>query len=150
MYSNLWDSGNHLTHDNFTREDSAPGPSDRSFGRVFTIFFSLVGLWPLLHRMPVKWWALIAAAVIASVTLIRPSLLHPANRLWTWFGLMLGKITNPIFTGLLFFFVITPIGLLMRLTGKDLLRLRRDHSASTYWIERRPPGPKPESMPQQF
>jgi hypothetical protein len=98
----------------------------------------------------VRSWALIVSAVFLALTLIRPSLLHPANRLWTRFGLLLSKVTNPIFTGLLFFLVITPVGLFMRLTGKDFLRLRRDLSASTYWIERLPPGPKPESMPQQF
>jgi hypothetical protein len=142
--------GTHLTHEHLNHEDIAAGPSDRSFGRVFTIFFCLVGAWPLLHRAPVRWWAFATAGVFALLTLIRPSLLHPANRLWNRFGLLLSKVTNPILTGLLFFFVITPIGLLMRITGKDLLRLRRDPSSSTYWIERHPPGPTPESMPQQF
>lgn len=139
-----------MTHEHLKHEDVAPGPSDRSFGRVFSIFFCLVGLWPLLHRAPVRLWAFITAGVFALLTLIRPSLLHPANRLWTRLGLLLSKVTNPIFTGLLFYLVITPIGLLTRITGKDLLRLRRDLSASTYWIERRPPGPSPDSMPQQF
>ncbi len=103
-----------------------------------------------MHHAPVRWWALVASAVCLTLSLIRPSLLHPANLIWTRFGLLLSKVTNPIFTGLLFFLVITPLGLLMRLAGKDLLRLRRDVNASTYWIERHPPGPKPESMPQQF
>ncbi len=141
---------NQLTHEHLTHDDPATGPSDRSFGWVFAVFFSLVGIWPLLHRAPVRWWAVSISGTFALLTLIRPSLLHPANRMWTRFGLLLSRITNPVFTGLLYFLVITPIGLLMRLSGKDLLRLRRDLNATTYWIQRRPPGPKPESMPQQF
>jgi hypothetical protein len=139
-----------VTHEHLTHDDPATGASDRSFGWVFSIFFSLVGLWPILHGAPVRWWALCAAGLFGLVTLIRPSLLHTPNRVWTRFGFLLGRITNPIFTGLLFFLVITPIGSFMRFTGKDLLRLRRDPAAPSYWIERRPPGPKPESMPQQF
>lgn len=145
-----WGSGTHLTHEHLTTEDTASGPSDRSFGWVFTIFFCLAGAWPMLYHEPARRWALVISAVFALVTLLRPALLHPANRLWTRFGLLLGKLTNPIVTGLLFFLVVTPIGLLLRLAGKDLLRLRRDPDASSYWIERRPPGPPPESMPQQF
>jgi hypothetical protein len=138
------------THEDFNRKEELKGPSDRSFGWVFTAFFSLIGAWPVFFGRPPRVWALGIAALILVVTLVRPGLLHPANRAWMKLGLLLGRITNPIVTALLFYLVFTPMGLLMRLLGKDLLRLRSDPNATSYWIERRPPGPKPESMAQQF
>jgi hypothetical protein len=76
--------------------------------------------------------------------------LNPLNRLWLKFGLLLYKIVNPIVLGLLFFATIAPIGLIMRLTGKDFLRLKLDREAKSYWIERAPPGPSPQSMRNQY
>ncbi len=138
------------THEDFSRQEHVRGPSDRSFGWVFTIFFALVGGWPAWHGRPVRAWALALSAAFALVTVARPALLGPANRLWMRFGLLLSRIVNPIVTAVFFYVVITPVGLLLRLSGKDPLRLRRDPAASSYWIERRPPGPEPDTMSHQF
>jgi hypothetical protein len=84
-----------------------------------------------------------------SAASFRPALLHPLNRLWMKLGLLLHKIVNPIVMGLLFYGTIWPTGLAMRMRGRDLLRLKRDPDADTYWIAR-PPGPLPETMRDQF
>jgi hypothetical protein len=86
----------------------------------------------------------------AGVALVRPALLTPMNRLWTKFGLLLSKIMNPLVLGILFYATVVPIGLLMRATGKDPLRLKFDRAAPSYWIVREPPGPPAESMKNQF
>lgn len=138
------------THEDFTSKVELKGPSDRSFGWVFTAFFLLVGLWPLFRGRPLRGWALALAAVILLVAVLRPSVLHPANRAWMRLGLLMGRIVNPIVTALLFYGVFTPLGLLMRARGKDPLRLRPAPDAVSYWINREPPGPKPETMSRQF
>ncbi len=138
------------THEDFSRHQEDRGPSDRSFGVVFAVFFALVGAWPAVHHRPMRLWAFGVAALFALMAMARPALLHPANRLWMRFGLLLAQIVNPIMTALLFYTVITPFALLMRALGKDPLRLRYDRAAPTYWIERDPPGPAPQSMSQQF
>jgi len=76
--------------------------------------------------------------------------LSPLNRMWTWLARALNKIVNPVVTAALFYLVFTPVGVLMRLTGADPLRLRFDKGAKTYWIEKQPPGPPPETMARQF
>lgn len=138
------------THEDYSRKEDIKGPSDRSFGWVFVVVFALVGAFPAFHSRPVRVWALALSAVLVLVTLVRPSVLHPANILWMRFGLLLSRIVNPIVTALLFYVVFTPVGYLMRRLGKDSVGARFDPSAGSYWIERRPPGPKPESMSQQF
>jgi hypothetical protein len=138
------------THEDFKRHAEAKGSSDRAFGIVFAIFFSLVALAPLRTHHPIRWWALGAGAVVLAATLIRPGWLHPFNYVWTKLGLLLGRIVSPVVMGLMFFLVVTPTAFLFRLFGKDPLRLAKDAGARTYWIERRPPGPAPESMANQF
>ena len=138
------------THEDLTPKSEIKGASDRSFGLVFTAAFALMGVWPLLHGRPVRSWALGISAGFLAVTLARASLLHPLNRIWTRFGLLLHHIVNPIVTGLVFFLVVSPIAFLFRLRGKDPLRLRKDPDAESYWIHRRPPGPSPDSMINQF
>jgi hypothetical protein len=139
-----------LAHEDFNRAEEIKGPSDRSFGIVFVVVFAVIGAWPLFHGRPVRGWALLVSTALALVSAVRPGLLHPANVVWMRFGLLLSKVMNPVVTGLVFYAVVTPIGLLMRLFGKDPLRLRREPRAATYWIERQPPGPKPETMSHQF
>ncbi|MCK6431211.1 MAG: SxtJ family membrane protein, partial [Burkholderiaceae bacterium] len=97
-----------------------------------------------------RWWSLVIAAAFAAVAFLLPNALTPLNRAWTRFGLLLHKIVSPIVLGFLFYIVVTPLGLLMRLLGKDPLRLRWDRQSSTYWIERKPAGPKPETLSDQF
>jgi hypothetical protein len=90
------------------------------------------------------------AALFLLVALVYPRLLNPLNKLWLKLGLLLYKVVNPIVLGLLFYLTIMPIGFIMRAFGKDFLRLKRDSSASSYWIDRTPPGPPPQSMRNQF
>ena len=136
--------------ESFDRDEPVHGSSDRSFGLVFTGLFLVIGLAPLLHGRGVRYWAVAVAAAFLAVALARPSLLHPMNRLWTAFGLLLHKIVNPIVMGMLFFVVLTPFGTALRLLGKDPLRRHFDRSAGSYWIPRTPPGPLPQSMKHQF
>ena len=138
------------SHEDFSRESAVKTSSDRSFGFVFAVVFALIALWPLLDDAAPRWWALWVAGGFILLALAAPQLLAPANRLWTRFGLLLGRVVNPLVMGLLFFLVVTPTGLLMRAFGKDPLRLKWDHEAKSYWIERSPPGPAPDGMPRQF
>jgi hypothetical protein len=138
------------THESFDREPVSEGSSDRSFGLVFTAFFALVGVWPLVHKRPLRLWAFFVSAAFLLVALAIPRVLHPLNLLWTRFGRLLSKVTNPIITGLMFYVIFTPAGILLRLFGKDLLRLKYDRSATSYWIRRDPAGLIPESMRNQF
>ncbi len=138
------------THEKFTRDETIKGSSDRAFGIVFTVLFAVIGLLPLFSGGNARIWSLAVGALILAVALIRPALLAPFNRAWMKFGLLLHKITNPIIMGLIFFLAVTPTGLIMRALGKDPLRRKFDPSAQSYWIERDPPGPEPETMKQQF
>ena len=137
-------------HESFEREDEVKGSSDRSFGLVFTVFFSIIGGIKLWVGSSWFWPWFVAAGLVLLLALAAPKVLAPANRLWLRFGLLLHRIVNPIVMGLLFFVTMTPIGLALRLFGKDLLHLRRDREAHTYWIDRTPPGPSPDSMINQF
>ncbi len=137
-------------HEDFSREEHVKTGSDRSFGFVFAGFFALMSAlsWWRGHT---SWhWALPLAAVFLVVALTKPSLLNPLNRLWLKLGLLLYKVVNPIVLGLLFYVTIAPIGLVMRAFGKDFLRLKLDRAAASYWIDREPPGPPPDSMKNQF
>ena len=136
-------------HERLSQRDAPPGSSDRAFGFVFVVVFSIVGLWPLTAGEPPRVWALAMAGALLAVALIRPRLLRRPNRLWTQFGLLLHKLVNPIVLGVLFYGVITPFGLARRLVLRDPLGLAFDRQAESYWI-RRDPGPAPETMTQQF
>jgi len=124
--------------------------SERSFGIVFAVVFALIGVWPLKAGGDLRLWALGLAVAFLAVAFVAPGLLKPLNLLWFKFGLLLHKIMTPLIMGLLFFLTVTPVGMLMRATGKDPMRLKRDPTAATYWISRDPPGPKPDSMKNQF
>lgn len=124
--------------------------SDRSFGIVFTVFFAIVGCLPLISGGEPRIWALGVSGGFLAVALIIPKILHPLNVVWMKFGALLNKIVSPIVLGMLFFLTVTPMAILLRLFGKDLLRLKFDKDAETYWIHRTPPGPPPESMSNQF
>jgi len=124
--------------------------SDRAFGFVFAAFFAIVALLPLWRGAPVRLWALIAALVFLGAAIVIPRALAPLNRLWLRFGELLNRITSPIALAILFYGVVMPTGIAMRLFGKDPLRLRRDAQARSYWIDRDPPGPPPDSLKNQF
>lgn len=126
------------------------GSSDRSFGLVFAVFFLTIGLLPLLHDQGPRLWAVCVSLIFGVVAFVAPTILAPLNRLWTRFGILLHRIVSPVALGILFFGVVAPTGLLMRLLGKDPLRLRMDKTATSYWIVRSPPGPTAESLKNQF
>ncbi|HXA46450.1 MAG TPA: SxtJ family membrane protein, partial [Burkholderiaceae bacterium] len=128
------------THEQFHRAEPTEIGSNRSFGFVFTVFFLVVGLSPLMHGRPLRLWALAVAAVMLIVSLLVPHLLDLPNRLWAQFGVLLSHIVSPIALGILFFGVVTPIGILMRLFAKDPLRLQYNREADSYWIIRTPSG----------
>jgi hypothetical protein len=136
--------------ESFERDEPVHGSSDRSFGLVFTVVFLLIGFAPLLHGRPLRPWSVAIAVAFLAVSLVRPALLKPLNKLWTKFGLLLHRIVNPIVMGAIFFLAITPFGVVMRLVGKDPLRRSFDPGAASYWIVRTPPGPPPQSMSNQF
>jgi len=124
--------------------------SDREFGVVFAIVFFVIACWPLLSDGAFRLWALVVALVFFALAVFVPHLLSPANRLWAKFGTLLHGIVGPIALGILFYLVVTPTGLLMRLFGKNLLRLRFDPAVDSYWIRRMPPGPDAGSLNNQF
>jgi len=98
----------------------------------------------------VRIWALVAGAMFVSAAVVVPVVLRPLNRLWFVLGMALHKVVNPLVMGFLFYLTVTPMALLMRLAGKDPLRLKFDRQAKSYWIKRQPAGPAPESMRHQF
>lgn len=125
--------------------------SERSFGLVFTVVFTVIGVWPWLFRgAPVRLWALAVAILFLGLTFLAPKILSPLNRLWFRFGLLLHRVVNPIVMALIYYGAIVPTGLLLKAFGKDLLRLKRAPDAQTYWIAREPPGPERGSMSKQF
>jgi hypothetical protein len=95
-------------------------------------------------------WAVAIALVCLVVSLVAPRLLRPLNRVWLRLGLLLHHVVNPVVMALVYYTAVVPTGLILRARGKDLLRLRRDPEADSYWISRQPPGPPPDSMPRQF
>jgi uncharacterized membrane protein YhaH (DUF805 family) len=139
-----------MAHEDLTREQYVEGSSDRSFGLVIAAVFLLVALNPLRHGHTPRWWALAVSGVFALAALVKPILLARVNWLWMKLGILLGKIVSPIALGILFYGVLTPLAIVIRLTGKDPLRLRLDPRADSYWIVRKPPGPPPDSMTNQF
>ena len=109
--------------------------SNRSFGIVFFIFFLIVGTYPIFFQGELRIWSLIVSIIFLLLGIINSRFLTPLNLLWFKFGMLLGKIVSPIVMGLVFFLVVTPTGLIMRILNKDLLRLKKKN-IKTYWIER--------------
>ncbi|MFT4026692.1 MAG: SxtJ family membrane protein [Novosphingobium sp.] len=119
--------------------------SERSFGMVFAGAFAVVGLLPLWHHHPARWWALAIAVLFLLVALIRPAVLAPLNRLWFRFGLALGAVMTPVMMGLLFVVAVIPTALLMKLLRKDPMQRRLSREAGSYWERREAqPGPMRE------
>ena len=140
-----------MAHENLERDRQVEGSTDRSFGLVFAIMFVVIACWPLLHGEAPRWWALAIAVVLALIAVVRPAFLSAPNRWWLKLGIVVGNIVAPIALGVLVYFVFTPLGFVMRLTGKDLLRSRLDDPGTdSYWVPREPPGPPPDSLTNQF
>ena len=127
------------------------GSSDRNFGITVGAALLLIALrslyrsWTRVHIS-----LLILSIALFLVSLLRPSLLRPLNQAWTALGSLMAHVVNPVVLSSLYFLVVTPVSITLRIRGKDPLRLRRDVQAYSYWIERTPPGPSPESMTHQF
>ena len=109
--------------------------SNKSFGTVFFVVFVIISLYPLVNQEDIRIWSLIIAFIFLILAFLKSKILTPMNKIWTKFGLFLGNFISPIVMGIIFFFVVTPIGLLMRLFGKDVLNLKNNKS-STYWIKK--------------
>ena len=139
----------HSTHESFSRDETLVAGSNRSFGIVMAAAFAVMSLLNWWHGGHSWRWTAGTAVIFLAAALLFPGALGPLNWLWHRFGLLLHKVVNPIVMVFVFFGTVLPTGL-MRALGKDLLRLKRQPDANSYWIERRPPGPAPESMKDQF
>ena len=120
--------------------------SNKSFGVVFFIVFLIVSIYPLINNGELRIWSLSTAIIFLILGLINSKVLTPLNKLWIKFGLLLGKVISPLIMGIIFFLVVTPTALIMRIIGKDLLNLKFNNKKS-YWIEKT--GPK-SKMKNQF
>jgi hypothetical protein len=140
----------HSTHENFSRDESVPIGSDRSFGLVMAAGFAVLAslsMW----REGRAWPALATIAMFFLLAALSvPAVLNPLNRAWLKLGLLLHKTINPVVMGLIFYGAVLPTGLVMRAMGRDLLRLKPQPKAESYWIIRTPPGPAPKTMKDQF
>ena len=116
-----------------------------TFGILFFIFFLIIGLYPLKSDEAIRVWSVVLALVLLIITIVKPNLFTFLNKLWIKFGILLGKIISPIVMGLVFFFVVTPIGILVRVLKKDVMGLKRGESS--YWINRED---KVQTMKKQF
>ena len=110
--------------------------SNRSFGFLFFVVFLIVSLWPLKSQGDLRSWAFILSLIFLLLGSLNSRFLLPLNKLWHKFGIFLGSIVSPVVMGVIFFMVVTPMGLIMRFLGKDLLRVKKNKIVSTYWINR--------------
>ena len=110
-------------------------PSNRNFGIIFSIVFLIISLWPLLSQNDIRIWSLIISGIFLVLGLINSKLLLPLNKILFKFGILLGNFVAPIVMGIVYFMVVTPTGLIMRLLGKDLLNLKKNNK-DTYWINK--------------
>ena len=122
-------------------------PSNRNFGLVFFVFFLIIGLWPLLGTNEIRYWSIFFSIIFFLLGITNSKLLNPLNKIWFNFGILLGKMISPLVMGIIFFLVVTPIGVIMRVFGKDILSLKYDKKNKSYWIEKN--GPK-SKMKNQF
>ena len=129
-----------------TNHKSIKISSNRSFGIVFFVVFFLIGIWPILNDEGIRIWSLIISLIFLTLGIINSNLLTPLNLLWFRFGLFLGKFVSPLVMGLVYFLVVTPTGLIMRLLKKDLIMLKKNNE-KTYWIEKKE---SESSMKNQF
>ena len=116
-----------------------------AFGILFFFFFLVIGLYPLISSGTIRIWSITLSLAFLIITIIKPNLFTSLNKLWVKFGILLGKIVSPIVMGLVFFFVVTPIGILVKILKKDVMGLKR--GASSYWIIRED---KVQTMKKQF
>ena len=121
-------------------------PSEKSFGLLFGFVFLLISIWPIFSEGNIRAWALVLSLIFFSISLIKPNLLRILNNLWIKLGISLGSVIAPIIMFLIFFFILTPISILLRILGKDLLNIKFSNSNS-YWHNR---DKNSESMDKQY
>jgi hypothetical protein len=142
------------SHESFREHIGGEASSDRAFGLTVGSVILAIGIYRwLLGEAGLDWLTallLIIGALLAGLGWLAARHLAPLNRLWARLGLLLFKVISPVIVFAIFALAVVPIGMLMRARGRDPLRLRKDRELKSYWIERRPPGPAPESMIEQF
>ena len=120
--------------------------SNKSFGIVFSIFFLVISIYLFLNKYPFYYWSLFVSIIFLILGLMNSKILSPLNLLWFKFGILIGKIVSPVVMSIIFFLVVTPISILLKIFGKDVLNLKFNNN-KTYWIEKN--GPK-SNMKKQF
>tara|TARA_B100000035_G_C20875401_1_gene498129 strand:+ start:157 stop:540 length:384 start_codon:yes stop_codon:yes gene_type:complete len=120
--------------------------SNKNFGIVFFIVFLIIAIYPLIKNSDVRVWSLVISIIFLILGLINSKLLTPLNKLWFKFGILLGRFFSPIIMGAIFFFVVTPTGLILRIFRKDILNLKKN-SLTSYWIDRKE---EKKNMKNQF
>ena len=120
--------------------------SNKSFGIVFFTVFLIIAIWPLLNGYEIRYWSLIISIIFLFLGILNSKILTPLNKIWFKIGILLGNVISPIVMSIIFFLVVTPTSLIMKLFGKDILGIKKNRSKS-YWIEKS--GPK-SKMKNQF
>ena len=110
-------------------------PTNRNFGIVFFVVFLIIAIWPILNENDIRLWSLIISLIFLILGIANSKLLTPLNKIWFKFGIFLGNFIAPIVMGFVYFFVVTPTGLIMKVLGKDLLNLKKNNK-ETYWIKK--------------
>ena len=137
-------------HEAFEPLHETRSASPRAFGWMLVVVFVLIALWPLFAGDNLRWWALALAALAAVLAWLAPQVFALPNRAWMKLGELLARIVAPVALAILFFGMFVPLGWLMRATGRKPLQLKRDPAATSYWIERDPPGPSGDSLTHPF
>ena len=139
-----------MTHEDFGRKLPAHDVSNRTFGLAITAALTTLACLPMLRGRTPRWWALALAGTMLAAAVIAPHILAPVRRAFMAVARLINTAMTFVISVVLLYAVFTPVGWFLRLRGADLLRLKRDPDAPTYWIERDPPGPVPKSMINQF
>jgi hypothetical protein len=146
----LSQKGSTAHHEDFSRNSLPASMSNRAFGLALTVLFSVVGLWPLVHRPTPRWWALGVAAAASGLAVFRSDSLGPLNRFWRHLGLAVHRLVSFLVLTLVFYLFVTPTGLVMRVLGRDVLGRQLDRARDTYWIRRQPEREAGASLRRQF
>jgi hypothetical protein len=131
-------------------KNTLPLPSNRSFGWTFTVVFVMAGGYGLWKGGGAASWLLALAALTAVLTLVREAWLTPLNRAWMKLGELMGRVVSPVVLAVIFFGVFTPVGVVMRLCGRDAMATRFDPGLKSYWLQRDPPGPADDSYRNMY
>ena len=120
--------------------------SNRTFGILFFLVFLVIGIWPILNNEGLRWWSIIISLIFLFLGVINSKILTPFNKIWIKIGELLGRVIAPIVMAIIYFFIVTPMAILLKLLRKDLLKIKFS-PVTTYWIKR---DKKFGSMKRQF